>query len=164
MNLRNLGCYALGCLLVVMLARCCIADEAVKDQVKCWTTWDDLYFYLGFRVDCPDVEGTHTKPNADVSGDDAVTVYIDTSSKSVSRISATCFSMSVSAAGGAQFRAGSDSAGLEPVDVYNYKFGATTTGTLNDDNDIDLGYSVEMAIPWDVMKISRPQPGYYGRL
>ena len=67
-------------------------------------------------------------------------VYIDTASKSEGEnVSPTCFSMSVSAAGGAQFRAGSASGGLDPVTVYSYKFGSQVTGTLNDNNDIDTG-------------------------
>lgn len=125
----------------------------------CYTTWDEAYIYLGFRIDCPDVQGTKTAPNADISGDDLVVVYIETDNRRAERISPACFSMGVSAAGGARFWAGSESGSLDPVTVWSFKYGATVQGTRNNSDDIDTGYSVEMAIPWDVMNAKPPALG-----
>jgi len=44
---------------LLMPASVAFAQDAVKDQVSCYTTCDDAYFYLGFRIDGPDVRGTH---------------------------------------------------------------------------------------------------------
>lgn len=114
--------------------------------------------FLAFKVDCPDVRATHNKPNADVAGDDSVTVYIETDNKHSAKITPSCFSMTVTAAGGVQCRTGSGT-GLEPVSVWSFKYGTTVQGTLNNSDDIDMGYCVEMAIPWEVMKMKTLQMG-----
>ncbi|MCE5314320.1 MAG: sugar-binding protein [Armatimonadota bacterium] len=130
-------------------------DEPIKDQVRCYTTWDDYYFYVAVSVDCPDIRATHSAPNAEVTGDDSVSVFIETDAKRAGKAGSTCYSMTVSPAGGAQFRAGKDSGTLEAVPVWTFKYGNNVQGTLNNGDDIDQGYSVEMAIPWSVMNVSK---------
>ena len=88
------------CAFVLLLpASVAVGQDAVKDQVSCYTTWDDTYFYLGFRIDGPDVRATHSKPNMDLTGDDAVEFYVETDNKHSMKISPACFSMAVSVAG-----------------------------------------------------------------
>lgn len=150
---------ALGCALLMLLALPACAQDVIRDQARCHTTWDDAYFYLSFKVDCPDVRGTHTKPNAEVTGDDCVEFYVETANKHPQQLNPTCFSMAVSAAGGAQFRAGTEAGSMEPTPVYSFKYGVTVQGTINNSDDIDQGYAIEMAVPWDVMKTSAPATG-----
>ena len=158
-DLKKLVIFMLGCMMLMLMASCCFAEETVKDQAKCYTTWDDTFFYLAFKVDCPDVQATHSKPNAEISGDDAVSVYFDTADKRSDKITSSCFSMTVSAAGGAQFKAGTDAEGLKQLVAYTFKYGTSTQGTLNNSDDIDMGYMVEMAIPWDLLKVKSPDIG-----
>ena len=47
---------------IVLAATCACAQEPVKDQVRCYTTWDENYFYAAFKVDCPDVAGPTKRP------------------------------------------------------------------------------------------------------
>ena len=144
---------------LLMPASVAFAQDAVKDQVSCYTTLDDAYFYLGFRIDGPDVRGTHSKPNMDLAGDDAVEFYIETDNKHSMKISPACFSMAVSAAGGSRFRAGSDASALDPTPAFTFKYGTTVQGTLNNHDDIDMGYNVEMAVPWELLKARPPTLG-----
>ncbi|MCE5197524.1 MAG: sugar-binding protein [Armatimonadota bacterium] len=144
----------------VLCASAGLAQEPVKDQVRCYTTWDEAYLYLSFRVDCPDVRGTHTAPNADTVGDDSVSVFIETDGKRSAKITPACFSMTVSAAGGAQYFAGSESGTLDPLAAFTFKYGQNVQGTMNNGDDIDSGYTVEMAIPWSLMKIEKLSLGY----
>lgn len=150
---------ALGCAAFFTFSAVCAADEPIKDQVKCYTTFDDFYLYIGISVDCPDIRATHNAPNADVAGDDCITVFIDNNTKRPEKVDKSCFSMTVSPAGGAQFRAGNDSGTLEPVAVWTFKYGNNVQGTLNNGDDIDQGYSVEMAIPWNIMNVQKLAPG-----
>ncbi|MCE5322946.1 hypothetical protein LLG46_06485 [bacterium] len=151
---------ALVCMMMAgVLVLPAVAEEPIKDQVKCYTTFDDTYLYVAVSVDCPDIRATHSAPNADVTGDDSVTVFVDTSEQRFSKIGPTCFSMTVSPAGGAQFRSGSDSGVLEPETIWTFKYGNNVQGTLNNGDDIDQGYSMEMAIPWAVMNVNKLSPG-----
>jgi hypothetical protein len=136
-----------------------VAKEATKDQVSCYTTWDDAYLYLAFKVDSPDVRATHSKPNMDLTGDDTVEFYIETDNKHSMKISPACFAMTVSASGGSQFRAGADSGVLQPTPAFTFKYGTTVQGTVNNPDDIDMGYNVEMAVPWNLLHATPPSLG-----
>ena len=135
------------------------ADVSIKDQVNCYTTWDDSYLYLSFKVDCPDVQGKHSKPNADVTGDDSVTVFLETDNQHSAKVTPSCFTVSVSAAGGCDFKTGTDKGTLASTPVWSLKYGPGVQGTLNNSDDIDMGYSIEMAIPWDIVKAKPPKLG-----
>lgn len=146
-------------LILLLLSSISVAQEVVKDQVSCFTTWDDTYFYLAFRIDSPDVQATHTQPGSDLMGDDSVEFYIETDNKHSMTISPTCFSMGVSAAGGSHFQVGSDKGVLNLTPAYIYKYGATVQGTINNPDDIDMGYNIEMAVPWHLLKVKGPSLG-----
>ena len=146
-------------LAAMLLGSCGWAQEPAKDQVKCYTTWDDAYFYAGFKVDCPDVRGTHRIPNAEVAGDETAAIYLQTADKPTAGITPTCFTMVVSAAGGGQFSLGNDKGAFEARPVLTFKYGANVQGTLNNGDDMDQGYSVEIAIPWQLMNVKAPQLG-----
>jgi len=151
------------CLVSIALLAACgagsWAQEPIKDQAKCYTTWDASYLYTAFKVECPDIRGDHKAPNADVTGDDSVTIFIRTGDKRSSAIDPNCFSMTVSAAGGAQFKVGSDKGTLDPVSVWTFKYGATVQGTVNNGDDVDLSYTIEVAIPWELIKMKPPVVG-----
>lgn len=146
------------CLLAIA-ATCASAQEAAKDQALCYTTWDDNYLYIACRVDCPDVRSTHSIPNADVTGDDAVSVFVESDNKRASKPTPNCFSMTVSAASGSQFRVGNDSGTFDPKPVWTFKYGSTVQGTLNNSDDVDMGYTVEIALPWELMNMKPPRLG-----
>lgn len=150
---------ALLCALVLLCASAVLAEEPIKDRVNCYTTWDDSYFYLAFKVDGPDVEGVHSKPNTDITGDDQVEFYIETDNKHSATITPACSSMAVSAGGGSQFRAGSEKNTLDATPVFIFKYGTTVQGTVNNPDDIDMGYNVEMAVPWQVLRTRPPSVG-----
>lgn len=143
---------------LLMLASVATAEDAIKDQVTCYTTWDDTYLYLAFKVDSPDVRATHSKPNIELTGDDMVEFYIETDNKHSMKITPACISMAVSASGGSQFRVGADGA-LKPTPAFIFKYGTTVQGTLNNPDDIDMGYNVEMAVPWHLLSTKPPALG-----
>lgn len=144
---------------LLMLASVAVAEDTVKDQVSCYTTWDDAYLYLAFKVDSPDVRAAHAKPNMDLAGDDTVEFYIETDNKHSMKISPACFSMAVSAAGGSQFRSGSNAGAFQSTPAFTFKYGTTVQGTLNNPDDVDMTYNVEMAVPWSLLQAKSPHLG-----
>jgi len=146
-------------LLIVLSALGASAEEAAKDQARCFTTWDDAYLYVAVKVDSPDIVATHVKPNDTIGDDDGVSVYIDTAGKRPESVDAGCVRMNVSAAGGAQFCVGTSDGKFEPKTAYIFKFGTNVQGTINNSDDIDMGYQVEVAIPWQLMNAQPPTNG-----
>ncbi len=135
------------------------AQDIVKDQALCYTTWDDNYFYIACKVDCPDVRSANSAPNADVTGDDAVSVFVESDNKRASKPTPNCFSMTVSAAAGSQFKVGSADGTMDPKPVWTFKYGSTVQGTLNNSDDVDMGYTIEIALPWELMNMKPPRLG-----
>lgn len=151
---------AILCAVVLMfIGSVAFAQDAAKDQVNCYTTWDDSYFYIAFKVDSPDVRATNDKPNVDLAGDDMVEFYIETDNKGSESITPACFAMAVSAAGGSRFKAGDESGELKMTSAYTFKYGATVQGTINNPEDIDTTYCVEMAVPWEMLNMKAPSMG-----
>ena len=146
-------------LLIALSALGASAEEAAKDQARCFTTWDDAYLYVAVKVDSPDIVATHTKPNDTIGDDDGVSVYIDTAGKRPESVDPTCVCMNISAAGGAQFCVGTKDGKFEPKTAYIFKFGTNVQGTINNSDDIDMGYQIELAIPWQLMNAQPPTNG-----
>ncbi|MCX6344294.1 MAG: hypothetical protein NT018_04380 [Armatimonadetes bacterium] len=149
-------------LIIMLSAFGASAEEAAKDQAKCFTTWDENYLYLAVKVDSPDIIASHKfdlkNPTASVGDDDSVTLYIETAGKRPEKIDISCASFVVSPAGGFQFCVGMDGK-LEPKKVLTCKYGINLQGTINNSDDIDMNYSIEMAIPWDVLYEAKPAMG-----
>lgn len=143
--------------ILILAAASAFAQEA--DKVQCYSTWDENYFYFAAQISCQDIQSTHIKPNDDVTGDDSVTIYLDTGADRGSTVDAQCYSMTVTAGGGSEFRAGSDTGTLEPVKAFSFKYGINLQGTINNNDDSDIGYSVEIALPWSLLKAQPPLSG-----
>ena len=134
----------------------------VQNRVRdAFTAWDNEYFYAGFQVTDSNVVSKNDSPTSRPQEDDDIEVFIETDGarNATSRTPAT-YQMAVSAASGAYFSVGDGTAVPHPKTVLTYKFASTVEGTLNSVGDKDTGYTIEMAIPWDVLGLSGPpQPG-----
>ncbi|MFQ3549602.1 MAG: sugar-binding protein, partial [Armatimonadota bacterium] len=151
---------AFGCIYLVLLSCSAFAQEEAVDQARIFTTWDEYYFYVAVQVDSTDVRGISKAPNSPVdAGDDSVTVYIDRSGGNNQSPTTNTVAMTVSAAGGSFFRKGTADGELKPETVWSFKYGVGVQGTLNNNEDIDLNYIIEMAIPWDLMDSKQPTIG-----
>lgn len=128
-------------------------------SATCYTTWDDSYIFIALQVDSSNVRGVHSAPNAPVSGDDTVTVYFDTDGNTAEKIGINSFAMSVSAATGCQFSTGSADGKLIPKQSFNFKYATQVQGTINSSVDTDSGYTVEIALPWKLLGVSKVVSG-----
>lgn len=128
-------------------------------NVTCYTTWDENYFYAAFQVQDPDITGTNTSPFSKPWEDDSVEFYLETDNKHNPGRSKTSFHMAVSAAGGSAFTIGSDAGTATQKQIFSFKYSITKDGSLNNSEDQDVGYMVEMALPWFELGIDPPTPG-----
>ncbi|MHB0998159.1 MAG: sugar-binding protein [Armatimonadota bacterium] len=143
--------------LTFLLILTCAISAGAADKVTCYTMWDDLFFYAAFEVQDPDVISTNTTHMSKPWEDDCAEVYIETDGAKVSNRSNNTYQMSVSAGGGSSFMIG-DNGTPKPKTIYTFKYSRRVLGTANRPNDKDIGYIVEMAIPWKEMG-GAPKPG-----
>ena len=148
--------FLIAIILTLLVSSFAYAQEPSKDMIQIYTTWDEAYIYYAFKIDTPNIQATHKAPNEDIGDDDSVTIYLEADNKKSDTITSKCYAMKISAAGGCQFLAGDDKGSLLPVNAYTFKFGVNLTGTPNNDDDIDQGFSIEAAIPWQLINMKPP--------
>ncbi len=126
-------------------------------KISYFTSWDDAYFYIGVRVQNPDVIGLEKTPNSNPWNDDSVEIFIERDNKKATTMTPNSFQLAVSPAGGTAFLVG-DGVKAQKKPVFNYKYAYKVIGTLNRSDDVDIGFDAEMAIPWSEMG-GPPLPG-----
>ncbi len=128
-------------------------------KVSCSTTWDENYFYAAFQVDDPDITGVNSLPFSKPWEDDCVEVFIETDNAHAKGSTGHAYHMAVSSAGGACFSQGAADGVWKPKKIYSFKYSSICDGSLNNAEDLDNGYTVELAIPWGEMGAKSPEPG-----
>jgi len=139
-----------------------LASVAVLAQGKatCYTTWDDNYFYAAFVVDDPDITGTNTTPFSSPWEDDSVEIFLETDNKHSPGRSGSTYHMSVSCAGGSAFTESDGRGGWQMKKIMSFKYAAVCDGSISNPNDLDVGYTIEMALPWRELGVNNaPTPG-----
>jgi len=135
-------------------------DGHTDPPPRFWTRarmlWDDTFFYVAAELEEPDVWGTLTQRDAVIYNDNDFEVFIDPDGDT-----ANYYELEVNPLGtvfdlmlvrtyrdGGPYIAAWDIAGLQlAVDV---------RGTLNRSGDKDEGWSVELALPWAILREAAP--------
>lgn len=149
-------------LIIILIVSCFVAyaeeapGEKEYDDIYLYSTWDKKYLYIGCEVQCPNVQAKHKEYNASIGEDDGVEIVADLSHTHKSGINSSCFSFTASAAGGFEFRKGDNAGNWNKENIFSHKIATSITGTINNSNDIDTGYIIEIAVPWD--KVSNEVP------
>lgn len=130
---------------------------AAPERVTCYTLWDSTFFYAAFEVQDRDVESTNTTHMSNPWEDDCVEVFLETDDKRAPDRSSNTYQMSVSAGGGSSFVVGENGQPV-PKKIFSFKYAKKVQGTLNRPIDRDIGYTIELAIPWKEMG-GPPVPG-----
>lgn len=120
------------------------------DRVTCYTAWDNAFFYVAAEIQDPDIEATNTTHMSNPWEDDAIEVFLETDANRAPNRSANTFQMSVSAGGGSSFVVG-ESGMPKPKTIYTFKYAKKVQGTINKPEDKDIGYVIELAMPWREM-------------
>ncbi|HEX3983145.1 MAG TPA: sugar-binding protein, partial [Acidisoma sp.] len=143
---------------LIAVALCPLAAQAQSPRVtEAYTAWDDYFFYAGFQVSDSNVISTNRTPTSQPQQDDDIEVFFETDGpgKAAVRTDKT-YQMAVSAGNGAYFSQGDGTPIPKAKLVLTYKYAATVDGTLNNPADKDIGYTIELAIPWTELGLSGP--------
>lgn len=131
-------------------------DPPPRLRTRARMLWDDRCFYIGAELEEPDVWGTLTERDAIVYNDNDFEVFIDPDGDTT-----TYYELEVNALGTVfdlllvrTYRDGGPY--IAAWDVAGLKLAVDVRGTLNRPGDRDAGWSVEMAIPWAVLREAAP--------
>lgn len=130
--------------------------------------WDDNYFYIAARLEDPHVWGTITERDAVIFMDNNFEVFIDPNGDTHHY-----YELEVNALGTIwdlmlthPYRNGGRA--IDAWNISGLQVGIDIQGTLNNPSDSDEGWTVEIAIPWDVLEEAapggRPEDGTQWRL
>ena len=131
--------------------------------------WDDEYFYVAAEMEEPDLWGTLEERDSVIFRDNDFEVFIDPDGDTHAY-----YELEVNARGTPwdlllikPYRDGGPA--VNGWDIAGLRVGIDTRGTLNKPGDSDDGWSVEIAMPWKILKEAapgnrRPTPGEQWRV
>ena len=135
-----------------------------RHRTRARMMWDDEYLYLAAEMEEPHVWGTLTERDAVIYHDNDFEVFIDPDADTHQY-----YELEINALGTVwdlmllkPYRDGGPA--IDAWDISGLRTGVAVDGTLNDPRDEDRGWSVEIAIPWDVLQeaAGRPVPPQAG--
>ena len=135
-----------------------------RHRTRARMMWDDEYLYLAAEIEEPHVWGTLTERDAVIYHDNDFEVFIDPDADTHQY-----YELEINALGTVwdlmllkPYRDGGPA--IDAWDISGLRTGVAVDGTLNDPRDEDRGWSVEIAIPWDVLQeaAGRPVPPQAG--
>jgi hypothetical protein len=121
-------------------------------KTRAMMLWDDDYFYIAGDMEEPDVWGKLTERDAVIFYDNDFEVFIDPDGDTHEY-----YELEVNTLGTEwdlflvkPYRDGGPA--IDAWDIQGLKTAIYVKGTLNQPGDADRGWSIEIAIPWDVLK------------
>jgi len=144
-------------LLTLLLLIALSVSAYAADRVTCMTTWDEFYLYAAVQVQDPVVESTNVKHMSNPWEDDDIEIFLETDARRATDRTPSTFQMAVSAGGGSSWLVG-ENGKATPKTIFTFKYAKKVDGTLNKQNDKDIGYTIELAIPWKEVG-GPPEPG-----
>lgn len=130
-----------------------------ENRLHVFSQWnnDSLYFY--FKVEDTDLRAYQTEKNhSELFLDDMVEILIDTGNHRDSCWSEDDIVYHVNLLGVKKDDRGSKECISDPTWDGNARISLQILGTLNDTTDIDTGYLITLAFPWDEVG-RKPEPG-----
>lgn len=140
------------------------AHSAPRYRTRARMTWDDEYFYVGAEMEEPHVWGSLTERDAVIYHDNDFEVFIDPDADThlyyeleVNALNTVWDLLLIK-----PYRDGGPA--IDAWDIAGLRTAVAIQGTLNDPGDEDEGWTVEIAIPWDVLaeaagRPAPPEPG-----
>ena len=113
--------------------------------------WDDDYFYFAAKLEEPHIWATKTERDAVIYMDNNFEIFIDPNGDTHNY-----YELEVNALGTywdlmltKPYRNGGRA--IDAWDIKGLKIGIELQGTINNPSDMDVGWTVEIAIPWNVL-------------
>jgi Carbohydrate family 9 binding domain-like len=133
---------------------------APRFRTRARLLWDEEYFYVGASLEDPHVWGTLTERDAVIYQDNDFELFLDPDGDTH-----LYYELEINALGTIwdlmlikPYRDGGPA--VDAWDIDGLRTAVSVDGTINDPRDEDRGWSVEIAIPWDVLAeaAGRPAP------
>lgn len=114
--------------------------------------WDDAHFYVAAELEEPDVWATLTERDAVIYHDNDFEVFIDPDGDTHEyyELEINAFDAEWDLLLVRPYRDGGPA--IDSWDIKGLETGVLVDGTVNDPNDRDRGWTVEIAIPWAVLQ------------
>ena len=119
--------------------------------------WDDEYFYVAAEMEEPDVWGTLTERDSVIFRDNDFEIFIDPDGDTHAY-----YELEVNALGTPwdlllikPYRDGGPA--IHAWDIAGLRVGVVVRGTINRPGDRDEGWTVEIAMPWKILKEAAPE-------
>jgi len=126
-------------------------------QTRAKMLWDDEYFYIGAELEEPEIWATLTARDSIIFQDNDFEVFIDPSGSTH-----LYYELEMNAFGTVwdlllikPYRDGGPA--VHAWDIRGLKSGVFPAGTVNRPGDKDKGWSIEIALPWDILKECAPE-------
>lgn len=118
--------------------------------------WDNTYFYIAARMEEPHVWATLTQRDTVIFYDNDFEVFIDPDGDThhYYELEVNAFGTEWDLLLTQPYRDGGKA--IDSWDIQGLEVGIGIEGTLNNPADIDSGWTVEIAIPWDVLEEASP--------
>jgi hypothetical protein len=131
------------------------ADSGVSGRYR--FAWNSDALFVAADVDDPSLESLHDVRDAPLFEDDSLELMFDTAADGGTHLENDDYKFFVNLLNQQYDRRGSTT----PLALWNavWLSAVTVRGTLNEAGDEDIGYSIEMAIPWSAWGLVAPEPG-----
>ena len=133
------------------------AKPSPRLRTRAKMLWDDTYFYVGAALDEPDLWATLTQRDTVIFYDNDFEVFIDPDGDThayyeleINALETVWDLMLIK-----PYRDGGPA--INGWDLQGLQARVHADGTLNDPHDRDQGWSVEIALPWAVLKEAAPR-------
>ena len=140
--------------------------DAERQQTETRMLWDDQNLYVLFQCEDKDVQASRTDRDDEVYRDDCVEVFASPEIDHPENY----FNLEMNALGTQLDEYRPEEPFDKPIDwnPQGIKIAVSVDGTINDDSDVDRGWTLEVAIPFElfehVLPGGRPAPGDRWRL
>jgi hypothetical protein len=125
---------------------------APRFRTRAKMLWDDTFFYIAAEMEEPDVWATLERRDSVIFYDNDFEVFIDPDGDTHEY-----YELEVNAFGTEwdlfltkPYR--DDGTAIDSWDIQGLRTGIAVDGTLNEPGDTDVGWSVELAVPWAVLE------------
>lgn len=114
--------------------------------------WDDEYFYIGAEIEEPHVWATLTEHDSVIFRDNDFEIFIDPNGDNHEyyEIEINAFGTEWDLLLGKPYKDGGPA--INSWEIPGLKVATHVDGTINDPSDTDKGWSVEVALPWSVLR------------
>jgi hypothetical protein len=125
---------------------------APRFDTRAWMLWDNEYFYFAAELEEPDVWAKLDYRDAIIFYDNDFEIFIDPDGDShhYYELEVNAFSTEWDLFLVKPYRDGGPA--LHSWDIQGLQTAVAIEGTLNQPGDVDKGWTVEIAIPWEVLK------------